>query len=186
LLANLFFARVDASRLLVAALALLVSEATAPPADGRGQEAVPPSVKRAIIGRLPQLGSFYFPRSLPPGYRYSHWERAELERSAGKPYLSVFSLYFTPPGRAWIEELRDNGHWARWRQLRLLASCSSVYGDRTARTIRGRRTFYLKGRDEQTAAACERGYVAELTVNHHPLAPLALMRLAAEAELIRA
>ena len=174
----------NALRLASAAFALVAAVVAAIPADGHAERPVPQRVERAIVARFPQTRRFYFPRSLPPGYRYSHWERVELERSAGKLSFGVFSIYFTAPGRTWIEAVRRNGRWARWQQVRLLAPCRTVYGGGRHATIAGRRVFYLAGRGEQTAAFCDRRYGVELTLNHRPLRPLSLMRLVARAQLV--
>jgi hypothetical protein len=170
--------------LLAAAVILLGAEVDGVSGDTRAEPLVPPSVKRAIVDRFPHVSRFYFPRSLPAKYSYAHWERVELERAAGKPYVGVFSIYFVPPGSTWMEAVRANGTWGRWRQLRLLAPCRTVYGGGTPRPIAGRRTFYVRRRDEQTAAFCTRGYAIELTLSHRPLPPRTLMRLVARAEVV--
>ncbi len=176
----------DPLRLACATLTLFAAATGgAIPPDAHADEPVPQPVERAIVARFPYTHRFYFPRSLPPGYRYSHWERVELERSEGKRSLGVFRIYFTAPGRTWIEAIRDNGRWARWQQVRLLAPCRTVYGGGRHATIAGRRVFYLAARGKQTAAFCERGYGVELTLNHGRLRPLSLMRLVARAELVK-
>jgi hypothetical protein len=153
--------------------------------DARAEAPVPPAVKRAIVGRFPHVSRFYFPRSLPAPYRYAHWERAELERTEGEPYIGVFTIYFSRPGSTWIEAVRANESWGRWRQIRPLVPCRALYGGRAPRVVGGRRTFYVRRRNDQTAAFCARGYAVELTLTHHPLRPLALRRLVARAELVR-
>ncbi|MBA2616532.1 MAG: hypothetical protein H0U90_12280 [Actinobacteria bacterium] len=170
--------------LLAAAVILLGAGMGGVSDDARAEAPVPPSVKRAIVDRFPHVTRFYFPRSLPAGYRYAHWERVELERAAGKPYIGVYTIYFAPPGSTWIEAYRANESWGRWRQLRPLAPCGALYGGRAARLVGGRRTFYLRRRNDQTAAFCVRGYAVELTLNHHPLRPLALSRLVARAVVV--
>jgi hypothetical protein len=170
--------------LAAAGLAFLASAIGGVPADARAGGPVPEPVKRAIAARFAATDRFYFPRSLPPGYRYSHWERVERERSPGGRSLGLFRIWFTSPGRAWIEAIRENGRWARWRQARLLAPCRDLYAGGRQTTIAGRRVFYVGGPRRGTAAFCERGYAVELTVNRNRLRPLTLMRTVARAELV--
>jgi hypothetical protein len=170
--------------LLAAAVILLGAGMGGVSDDARAEAPVPASVKRAIVDRFPHVTRFYFPHSLPAGYRYAHWERVELERAAGKPHIGVFTIYFAPPGSTWIEAYRADESWGRWRQLRSLAPCGALYGGRAPRLVDGRRTFYVRRRDQQTAAFCARGYAVELTLNHRSLPPLALRRLIARAEVV--
>jgi hypothetical protein len=171
---------------LVAAAALTVATAAGGGAErNAGLEApVPEPVKRAIVARFADTQPFYFPASLPPGYRYSHWDRGERERSAGERSLDLFSIYYTSPQQSWIEAMRENGRWARWRQARPLAPCRDVYGGGRRERISGRRVFYVGGRRRGTAAFCERGYAVELTLNQGGLRPPVAMRLVARAELV--
>ncbi len=171
-------------RLLAAALILLSAEVGGSAGDARAESPVPASVRRTIVERFPHVSRFYFPRSLPTEYHYAHWERAELERAAGRPSIGVFTIYFAPPGITWIDAFRANGTWGRWRQLRPLAPCRAIYGGRTPRVVAGRRTFYVGRRDQQTAAFCARDYAVELTLNHHRLPPLVLRRLVARAAVV--
>jgi hypothetical protein len=170
---------------LVAAAVLTVAAAGggAEP-DVRSEAPVPEPVKRAIVARFADTQRFYFPASLPPGFRYSHWERGERERSAAERSLDLFSIYYTSPQQSWIEAMRENGRWARWRQARLLAPCREVYGGGRRATIGGRRVFYLAGRRRGTAVFCERGYAVELTLNQGGLRPRVAMRFVSRAELV--
>ena len=174
----------DLFRLALAALALLASGVGALPPDARAEAPVPASVKRTITARFPHTDRFYLPGSLPPLYRYSHWERGEFERYAGERTLAVFTIHFTPPGRTWVEQIRAGGRWAQWRQLRLLAPCRAVYAGGKRTLIAGRRVVYLAPRGRQIAAFCERGYAVELTLSDDRVRALTLVRLVARAEVV--